>query len=150
MILPLFLAAAISRGNGCIAIEHNRILGADLRQAVPAWNILPADADFGAAPVPGNVRVFALGELKRIAAEHRLIADVSNEVCFVWATKPLSDDALVAAMKASLAPRPVKIEILDRSRWPAPAGPISFPRTSFSLSAAGVTLWRGYVTYGSN
>lgn len=150
MILPLLFVTAASLTNSCISIEHDRILGEDLRQAVPAFSSLPADADFGPAPIPGNVRIFPVYELKRIATERQIDAQFSNGICVVWATKPLTQDVLLDAMKKSLAPRTAKIEILDQSSWPAPKGEISFPRSSFSLSAAGVAFWRGYITYATN
>ena len=150
MILLLWVAALTAPHGGCVAIEHDRILGADLRIAVPAFDPLPPDADFGPAPIPGNTRVFSVRELKRIAAERHIQSDVSNDACLVWVTKPLFSDALLPEMKKSLGPRTVKIEILDQSSWPVPNGEIAFPRSSLSLGADGIGLWRGYVTYAAN
>lgn len=91
--------------------------------------------------------MFPIRELKRIAAEQKIQADFSKDVCFAWATKPLNRDALMMAMKKTLEPRRVTIEILDQSSWPAPNGEICFPRSSMTWSSEGTVLWRGYISY---
>ena len=148
-MMLLFLLAAAAPLSACVAIQHDHILGRDLAVAAPALAGLSPDADFGPAPMPGSTRVFPVRELKRVAAEHSIQGDFSNNVCFVWATRPVSRDELVKAMTKSLAPRQVTIEVLDQSSWPAPAGEICFPRTSLTLSSTGSALWRGYIGYSS-
>jgi flagella basal body P-ring formation protein FlgA len=146
MMLFLLLAASTSV-SGCVAIEHDRILGKDLALAAPALAALAPDSDWGPAPLPGSTRAFPLRELKRIAVASHMQADVRSDVCFVWATNPLSPEALIEAMKKALAPRNVKIDLVEQSLWPAPRGEISFPLSSLSLGANGSVLWRGYVSY---
>lgn len=148
-MMLLFLLAAVTPVNGCVTLQHDHIFGRDLAAAASAFAALSPDSDFGPAPLPGSTRVFPVRELKRIAAEWKIQAAFSNDVCFVWATKPLSREELIAAMTKALEPRQVKIEIQDQSSWPAPEGEICFPRSSMSLSSAGIALWRGYVSYAS-
>jgi flagella basal body P-ring formation protein FlgA len=146
MMLFLLLAATAPM-SGCVALQHDHILGRDLAAAVPAFAALSPESDFGLAPLPGSMRVFPARELKRIAVERGIQAGFANDVCFVWVAKPLTQGALLDAMTKSLAPRRVSIEILDQSSWPAPIGDICLPRSSMSLSSAGIALWRGYVNY---
>ncbi len=93
--------------------------------------------------------MFPAQELRRIAAQRGIKGSFVNDVCFVWATKPLSRDSLIAAMKNTLAPRQVNIDILDQSSWPAPNGDIYFPPSSISFTSAGIVVWRGYVSYAA-
>jgi flagella basal body P-ring formation protein FlgA len=146
-MMLLLMLAAVTPLDGCRAIQHDQILGRDLATAVPALQTLASESVFGPAPLPGNTRVFQIRELRRIATENRIQADFAQDVCFVWATKPLSRDSLVEAMTKALLPRQVRIEILDQSAWPAPDGEIYFPRSSMSLGAGGIALWRGYISY---
>lgn len=146
MILFLLLAASTA-ANTCVSIEHDRILGRDLALAAPALQGLAADSDWGPAPLPGSTRVFPIRELKRIAAVAHIQGDFPNDACFGWRTAPLSPDELKAAMRKALAPRAVKVDLLEQSLWPAPKGEISFPASSLNLSANGIVLWHGYVNY---
>ncbi len=148
-MMLFFMLAVVTPLGGCRAIQHSQILGQDLASAVPALQGLPPSSDFGSAPLPGSTRVFQVRELKRIAAENRIQADFSQDVCFAWSMKPLTRQAIADAITKTLAPRHVQIEILDQSSWPAPEGEICFPRSSMSLEAGGVALWRGYISYAS-
>jgi flagella basal body P-ring formation protein FlgA len=148
-MMPFFILAAVIPLSGCRAIQHGQILGRDLASAAPELQALPPDSDFGAAPLPGSTRVFQVRELRRIAAENRIQADFSQDVCFVWRMRQLSRESVAEAMRKALAPRNVRIEILDQSSWPAPDGELCFARSGMSLGSGGVALWRGYVSYAS-
>ena len=145
-MMLLLLLAATAPSSSCVAIEHDHISGRDLALAAPALAALSPDSDFG-PPFPGSMRVFPVRELKRIAAEQKIQADFSKNVCFTWATKPLNRDDLLLAMKKSLEPRRVTIEILDQSSWPAPNGDICFSPSSMTFGSEGDVLWRGHISY---
>jgi flagella basal body P-ring formation protein FlgA len=148
MTLLLLWLATVSPG-ACLPIEHEHILGRDLARANAAFAGLPADLDFGVAPLVGSSRVFSAREFERIATTHGIQAEFSGEVCFSWPTKPLTSEAIADAMTKALLPRRVHVDVVDQSSWPVPAGNLIFPVSSLSFGADGVVLWRGYVNYGS-
>ncbi len=148
-MLPVIFAALVSLSD-CGVIQQDHIFGRDLAAAVPGLRSLSSESDFGLAPAPGHVRTFPLAELRRIAAENHIAAELPSSACFVWSMKMLPREVLLSAMKTSFGPREVHIEIVDQSRWPTPEGNVSFPRSSLSLSTSGISLWRGYVSYASN
>lgn len=147
MILLFLFPAVAAAISACTPIDHDHILGRDIAIAVPALKALPAESDFGLAPLPGKTRVLLARELKRIAAEARIPTELTEDVCFTWPTKPLINDVLAAAIKKTLSPRQVDIEIMDQSGWPAPEGEICFPRSGVTFAASGISVWRGYVRF---
>ena len=148
MILTLLLAAVVPAA-ACHPINSDRIYARDLAAVLPLFASLPADLAVGYSPAPGWQRTFHAAELQRMAKANHVEGTVSQDVCFGWTMAVPEPDQIVAAMKKSLAAHDVRIEMVDRSRMPAPAGELVFPLTGASVRSAAPVLWRGYVTYGA-
>lgn len=135
----------------CVAPRGEWITGADIAAAVPALAGLPADLKVGYAPVPGLERVFHPDELRRLALTHRL-ADpgLTANVCVAWPVTPLPPQAVLSAMKKSLAGRDPEIEIVGQSKAAAPAGEIVFPLSGLCGYSENAVIWKGYVLYADN
>ncbi len=148
----LFLLTMLSHPD-CEIVTGEQILGADLARALPVFAGLPKDAVIGYSPAPGTRRVLHLPELQRIGAQHSIAVPDDSEACFQWKMQSITDDAIRAAIRESLNSPEARIEILARSKEPAPEGKLSFPQSG--LSAASNTnpstpvTWRGYVQYTS-
>ncbi|HTP88042.1 MAG TPA: flagellar basal body P-ring formation chaperone FlgA [Bryobacteraceae bacterium] len=149
MIFTILLAAVLPAA-GCHPINAERIYARDLAAAVPLFSSLPPDFPVGYSPAPGWQRTFHVAELQRLAKANHLEGAIAHDVCFGWAMSVPDPDRIVEAMKKSLAGRDVHIEIVDRSRMPAPAGELVFPLSSASVRSSAPVLWRGYVTYGDH
>lgn len=149
MILPLLLATVLP-ATGCHPIDADHIYARDLAAAVPLFASLPPDLAIGYSPAPGWQRVFHAAELQRIANTNHLAGSVSQDVCFAWSMAVPEPGAMIAAMKKALAPRDVRVEMVDQSRLAAPAGELVFPLAGASVRSAAPVLWRGYVTYSGN
>jgi flagella basal body P-ring formation protein FlgA len=148
MIAILMFAAEVFR---CQPVSGDRIRGADLAAAAPALSTLPADLVVGFAPEPGARRVFASPELMRIALGAGIReASGLEPVCFERAVAALEPSAVEAAMHRALEDSGANIEIVELSKFPAPAGEIVFPRTALNEPASGDSaVWNGYVSYAS-
>jgi len=137
---------------GCIAVEGEKILARDLAAADAAFSNLPAEVDFGYAPVPGARRFLSAAELKRKSAPHELSLAPEAAVCVVRPVEPLTEQRLVAAMRASLTAEPARIEVLDFSRFPVPKGELEFPLVGLTRPPESEprrpVIWRGRVRYG--
>ncbi len=136
-----FAAVAV----GCTPIEADRVYGKDLAAAHARFATLPAELDFGAAPVAGARRTIRTLELERIAREHHLSIEPGTELCFERTTMLLEGDSLRETLAVALG-RPGEIEVLDYSRTPLPMGRLEF--RAGSLSPTG--LWSGRLLYGEN
>lgn len=131
---------------GCLAVSPgaDRILAADLVPAYPAMSEVPAETVVAAAPAPGVARVFPGAELRMLAARFRLSAAPPQPLCVERPVAPLSPARLMEAMQHSLPG--ARIEVLEYSRRPAPAGEIEFPRAQLRRGLAG-EMWNGFVRY---
>jgi len=143
---------ALAASSGCLPVKGDRIRAGDLARAIPAFAAAPPETVLGHAPAPGARRVFRFPELKRLAARHGVSIDPAEEACFTVPVRPLATEELVAAMGRSLGEAGVRIEILDHSRFPAPAGTIEFPLSGLGQPAAphgtAPVVWKGFVRYG--
>jgi flagella basal body P-ring formation protein FlgA len=139
MILAVLAASA------CIAVSGSAIQAHHLAEAVPAF--VPADpnAVVAYAPEPGVERVFPAAEL-RLALSHLgfTTSEPLENVCFVRPVAPISEEATLTAMHATLGSA-AHIELVELSHTPAPIGPLVFPREG--LGVPPIALWRGYVLY---
>lgn len=147
-MMLLLLALAVAPGSACVPIDHEHILGRDLARANSAFTALPTDMDLGLAPAVGTARVMPARELQRIADAHAIRAQFSDDVCFSWATRPLSIEAIAHAMEKALLPRRVHVDVLDQSSWPVPDGDVVFHPSGLTFGLNGIAFWRGYVNYG--
>jgi flagella basal body P-ring formation protein FlgA len=153
MRLLLPLAVGFAAWGGCVAVEGDRIRAADLARAVPAFAAAPPEAELGYAPAPGARRHVRLRELARWAVRLGVPLPEPASVCFERQMEVLDGQRVRAAIEQALGAQPVRIEVMEWSRRPVPAGTLEFPisalaRPPLSDPAAPV-LWKGWVRYGS-
>ena len=146
----LFFSLMAQRGP-CEVIANDRIFGADLARALPAFSKMPGDTVVGFSPVPGSQRIIGSSELQRIGAPYGVTVPVDSHACFEWRLQTLSEDSVRAAIRESLQLPEAHIEVLTIGHTLAPAGKISFPISG--LLASTLTnpdtpvTWRGEVVY---
>ena len=149
-VVHLFLVLG-SLAYGCEHVTADRITGADLSRALPAFLAMPSDVVIGYAPSPGSKRVFRADELNRIAAQFGLKATSDGPICFDWDLHPVSKERVIDAMQKALDTRNLRLEIVRLSQTPAPEGEVIFPRSGLmaaSIADASTSLmWRGFVLY---
>jgi flagella basal body P-ring formation protein FlgA len=141
----MFAAAAIH----CHPVEGDRIRGVDLAAAAPLFSALPSDLTVGFAPQPGARRFFEAVELARIAKVNGMddIGD-AGPLCFERAVAPLDAAAVLAAMRRALDAPDALIDLVELSKFPAPAGEIVFSRTGLNEPPANTpAIWNGAVIY---
>ena len=147
----LFVLTMLSPG--CEIVSGDQILAADLSRTLPVFAAIPQDSVIGYSPAPGARRIFHFPELQRIGTQHGIVVPPGSQACFQWKMQSITDDAIRAAIRESLNVPEARVEILARSKEPAPEGKVSFPQNG--LSAATNTdpstpvTWRGYVLYNS-
>ena len=150
MILLFALLLQAPAATECHPITDDRILGRHLSAAVPELAGIPAEQVVGYSPVPGVKRVFPATQLQRLARAHGLNDIPAKSTCFEWRMSVPQEKELLAAMTKSLTGPSARIEILEISRHPAPAGELVFPVSG--LQPVGPSdlkgrVWRGYVNY---
>ena len=139
MIVFALLAAA------CLPSSGPKITAKDIAAAVSGF--VPADpaAVFGYSPEPNVQRVVHPAELQRFLTEQQFTGTIpATDVCFARPTALLSEAAVVQAMQAAIG-KDAHIEVVEISRFPAPAGELVFPRED--IGAPPIALWRGFVRY---
>lgn len=151
----LVLLSMMMHSGPCEIVSNDRIFGADLAKAVPAFRgKIPGDAVIGYSPVPGARRVLATAELLRIGSPYGVEVAPDTHACFEWSLQPLTADVVRAAIHESLQSPDSRIEVLAVSREQAPAGKLTFPLSG--LLASTLTgpdtpvTWRGEVQYGGS
>ena len=147
------LLATILATPSCRPVD-DRILARDLAADIPEFASLPADTILGHAPVPGATRVIRVPELQRLANRYNLQIANPHELCFERTVAPLTADKLLTAMRLHSEMAQARIELLEHSRYPVPAGEIVFPLEGLSSNAhpnadAPVT-WKGYIRYAQD
>ncbi len=146
MILPIALALS------CLVVApgSDRILARDLAAAFPPLAAVAPDTEIAVAPAPGAVRVFRVPDLRLLAMRFHLDGpDADGPICLERPVAPLDLSRLLAAMRRSLPE--ARIEILDYSRQPVPAGEIELPIDGLHAPPIGTpakpALWNGAVIY---
>jgi flagella basal body P-ring formation protein FlgA len=136
--------------SGCLAVEGERIVAADLAGIEPAFARLPAETPLGFAPAPGARRILHRAELDRLGRRYSVDLAPSKEICIERLLEPLRGERLLDAMTRALGCPEAKIELVDFSRYPAPKGEIEFPVSGLSRSPDPATpvVWRGSVLQG--
>jgi len=137
----------------CQAIHGETILAGDLAAANPVFAALAPATSMGPAPMVGAQRVFRGVELARLVRENHLPAGPLHDACFEWPTAAIPASRFAEAMARVLSLEPGAIEILEQSRFPAPAGELVLAKTDLQpLPGADgrVSMWRGFVRYGAN
>lgn len=142
----MVLSAVVYARAGCVAVEGERITGADLARALPAFAKVPADATFGFTPSPGVKRMFSTGQIMRLAKVHGI--EVAPEpVCFEYRTELVSLEKVIQAIRDTLPEPGVSIDVVDFIRTPLPPGTFEFPRSALTGRGQAPGLWRGRLKY---
>lgn len=132
----------------CHPVSGDRILGRDLAAASTAFAAVAPDWMVGFAPQPGGRRLLDAGELSRIARANGVDDPGVTSLCFERATAPLDPTAVLAAMRESLGLLDARVEIVELSKYTAPAGKIVFPREALTEPSGNEpAVWNGYVAY---
>jgi flagella basal body P-ring formation protein FlgA len=146
MTLPIALALS------CLVVApgSDHILARDLAAAFPPLAAVAPDTEIAVAPAPGAVRVFRVPDLRLLAMRFHLDGpDADGPICLERPVAPLDLSRLLAAMRRSLPE--ARIEILDYSRQPVPAGEIELPVSGLHAPPIGTpakpALWNGAVIY---
>ncbi|HVW10336.1 MAG TPA: flagellar basal body P-ring formation chaperone FlgA [Bryobacteraceae bacterium] len=152
ILLCLAIPCGLFAQPECLTVTGDQILGRDLARAVPALARIPHSTPLAPAPIVGNMRVFTASELQSIAARFSLPLADAQDVCFRFATEPLDQIRLQAAMKKALAMDDAHIEILETTAGDVPKGTMEFTREGLGVPATpdqtnGET-WRGNILYG--
>jgi flagella basal body P-ring formation protein FlgA len=145
------LAAAPQSPMACHPITADWIYGRDLVAAAPSFAGLPPELPVSHSPVPGLERVFHPGELRRLAEAHHLSgAQIGENICFAWPLAPLTRERITAAIEQTLSGRHSRIEAVDWSLAPIPAGELVFPLSGLSALSDKPVIWKAYVAYAGN
>src|ERR1700730_1702730 len=130
-------------------IRGERIFGEDLAKTLPIFSPIPRDTILGYSPAPGTRRTFAASELARIAARYNLTVPPDTEACFEWEMRPLTAQAVAAAIREALHAPQARVDVLAISKSPAPEGKVVFPLNAISTSGPGdpatPVTWNGYI-----
>jgi flagella basal body P-ring formation protein FlgA len=134
---------------GCEFVNGDQIFGADLARALPVFSAIPRDVVIGYSPAPGARRILQLPELNRIGAQYGVSVPGDSRACFEWKLQRITEDAVREAIRESLKNPDARVEILEMSNAPAPAGKLVFPQTGLSAATntdpSTAVTWRGYV-----
>jgi len=138
----------------CLPVGGDRITVADLARAVPAFAAAPATDALGYAPEPGFHRSFSAADLQRWARryglnENRFMAGA----CFERTAAPLTEAAVLEAIRLAVAVPDARVEVLEFSRRPVPEGKLEFPRSGLVVSPrwhpGEAVVWKGRVKYAA-
>ncbi|HUI54275.1 MAG TPA: flagellar basal body P-ring formation chaperone FlgA [Bryobacteraceae bacterium] len=131
---------------GCLAVNaaSDHIVVRDLAAAIPGLETVSPDVAVALAPAPGVKRTFRVPELRRLAVRLDWPVTPDTDVCVERPLSPPDPTRFLAAMQKSIPQ--ARIEILEYSRQPLPAGDIEFPAAGLRQGATGA-LWTGCVRY---
>ena len=150
----LVLLIMMNHAEVCHSIQGDWIVGADLARALPGFSPVPRDAQLSYAPAPGTSRIFQYAELKRIGTKYGVIPQPDAHACFEWKERPITEDAIRAAILESLNVPGARVEVVSSSQAPAPEGKLEFPLSGLSVSGTvdptTTVLWRGHVRYAGH
>jgi flagella basal body P-ring formation protein FlgA len=143
MIRATLLALAAT---GCLSLDpsSDRVTAGDLARAWPALAVISAGTPVGYAPAPGIDRVYTPAELRRVGLRLGVEDAPETAVCIRIPTAPPDPARWIEAMRKSMPE--ARIELLEYSRYPVPAGEAVFPRSALQLSGR----WNGYVGYAGS
>src|SRR5256885_1842974 len=110
----------------CFALDtpKDQILAGDFARGLPEWAGVPPETPVALAPAPGVQRVLRFPELHRLATRWRL-TDPASDICFIRPVAVIPPERMLETMRAQLPA--ARIEIVEPSRVPAPAGTLEFP-----------------------
>src|SRR5579864_8767453 len=130
MTIPLLLTGILV----CHIVTDDVIRIHDLAAAEPAFSSVDTDDPVSHSPLPGATRVVEGAELDRIAHRYGIDGGDLREVCFQRPMRLLDPPGLMAAFRQTLGIPDAEIELVDFSRFPAPAGRLVFPRSGLALT----------------
>ena len=146
--LAMALPAASLSPMECHPITGDWIYGRDLIAAAPSLAGLPPDLPVSYSPVPGLERVFHPAELRRLAAAHHISgAEITENICFAWPLVPHTRERIVTAIEQTLYGRHPRVDVVDWSLAPVPAGDLVFPLSGLSALSDKPVIWKGYLAY---
>jgi len=149
MIASLYLVAAAVMD--CHVVTADVIRMRDLAAVEPAFAKVDPDLMVGYSPLPGAVHTLTASQITRLAKTNGLDEDGYRAVCFERAMRELNQRELHEVLDRALGIPAARIDVVDFSRYPAPAGDLVFPRSGLALPlspGAAPLLWKGYVVYG--
>ena len=115
----------------CVQIEGDRILAKHAAELEPVFKTVSPEAVLSFGPSVGSKRIVSNRELERWAARFGLTLPIktqNDEMCFERAAHPLSRGEVEAAIRRSLpAGEDIRIELVEISKFPVPAGILEFP-----------------------
>jgi flagella basal body P-ring formation protein FlgA len=154
MTVWMLLLGMMNYPAGCQIVRSERIFGEDLAKTLPIFSPIPRDAIIGYSPAPGARRIFTATELARIAAKYNFTVPPDTQACFEWEMRPLTEDAVAAAIREALHSPQARVDVLAMSKSSAPEGKVVFPPNAISTigpadPAAPVT-WNGYILYADS
>jgi flagella basal body P-ring formation protein FlgA len=139
----------------CTAIDGERILAQDLAKTIPSFLSMEPDVDLGPAPSPGVKRILSRTQLARLATTHEIpTGELPESLCLERKQAVLEPELLLATIERAareiLPGDEVRVEMLDYTRYPMPAGSLNFQRPGISGGAGkaldSALLWRGTLT----
>jgi flagella basal body P-ring formation protein FlgA len=144
----LLAALGVTAGAQCLPVSGRDILAGDMARALPAFQLLPPELSLGNAPALGAIRTYGAAELSRMARRYGVPLEPGGEVCFLRPWEILTRASVTAALQASLPE--ARIELIEFSRQPVPAGELRFPRSGLPAGTApgAPSFWRGAVRTG--
>ena len=142
MILPVVLAACLA-----VSATSDQVVARDLAASIPEFARVPPDTVVGWAPAPGVQRVFHAAELRRMGTRLGISAAPRTDVCVERPVAPLDPARVLAILRQQLPE--ARIELVEFSRQPAPAGDLEFPLAGLRPQGDG-GIWRGSVRYGGS
>lgn len=149
MIIAI-LSLATASAQECRVVTDDVIRMSDVAAASPAFMSTESQEVVSYSPLPGAVRILQAAQLASLAHRHGITGDDFQDVCFQRAMRQLHERELLEACRQALDIPSAEVELVDFSRFPAPAGDLVFPRAGLTFTPSNVPmLWKGYVVYGS-
>jgi flagella basal body P-ring formation protein FlgA len=154
MTVWMLLLGMMNYPAACQIIRGEKIFGEDLAKTLPIFSSISRDAIIGYSPPPGARRTFALPELARIGAKYKITVPPETQACFEWEMRPLTEDAVAAAIREALHAPQAQVDVLAMSKSSAPEGKVVFPQNSISTAGpadpATPVMWNGYILYADS
>ena len=144
----LVLAATVASAADCTVVAGPRILGSDLKRAVPELEHVDDAMVIGFTPEPGMERRLGPVEARRFGLP------AAEGACFRRQSRPLDESSILAAIRRGFGDRQVTVELLDHLLASLPDGQLQFPLSGLArpatASANQPVIWRGQLVYDGN
>jgi flagella basal body P-ring formation protein FlgA len=136
--------AILALASACLPLppSSEAITAGDLVPSWPALRAIAAETALGLAPAPGVERIFRASDLQRIAARFQIPDIPAAPICIHRPVAPIDPERMLEAMHKAIPG--ARIEILESSRYRAPAGEIVFERSALRRNG----MWPGHIVYG--